>query len=268
MMSVATAFLKRDFSLALSYRLSFLLQMFGIFFSVASFYFLSRLFGSTLVPQLEQYGGDYFSFVLIGLAFSGYLGLSLSNFAASIREGQMTGTLEIMLLSPTRLSSILLSSSLWSYLLTTVSVVFYLILGALVFGFSVSQANFFTAIVVLILSIASFSGIGILSAAMVLVIKKGDPIAWIFGGVSSLLAGVFYPISVLPDWLTPLSHILPLTYALDAMRLAMLKGYSLYEVRLDVLVLLGFALVLTPLAFFAFRQALKRAKMEGSLIQY
>ena len=267
-MSVPTAFLKRDISLSLSYRLSFILQIFGIFFSVASFYFLSRLFGSALVPQLGQYGGDYFSFVLIGLAFSGYLGLSLSSFASSIREGQTTGTLEIMLLSPTRLSAILLSSSLWPYLLTTISVLFYLVIGVLVFGFNVSQANFLTAIVVLIISIASFSGIGILSAAMVLIVKKGDPIAWIFGGVSTLLAGVYYPISVLPDWLTPLSRILPMTYALDAMRLAMLKGYSLYEVRLDILVLSGFALVLTPLAFLVFRSALKRAKREGSLIQY
>jgi ABC-2 type transport system permease protein len=267
-MSVPSSFLKRDISIALSYRLSFILQIGGILFNVASFYFLSRLFGNALVPQLQEYGGDYFSFVLIGLAFSGYLGLSLSSFASSIREGQMTGTLEIMLLSPTRLSSILLSSSLWPYLLTTINVIFYLVLGALVFGFNISHANIITALVVLILSVASFSGIGILSAAVVLVIKKGDPITWIFGGVSSLLAGVYYPISVLPDWLTPLSRILPMTYALDAMRLAMLKGYSLYEVRMDVLVLTGFTLVLTSLAFFAFRGALKRAKREGSLVQY
>jgi ABC-2 type transport system permease protein len=267
-MSIALAFLKRDLSTALSYRLSFILRIFGIFFSVASFYFLSRLFGGAMVSQLEEYGGDYFSFVLIGLAFTGYLGLSLSNFSSSIRQGQMTGTLEIMLLSPTRLSVILLSSSLWSYLETTVNVVIYLIVGALIFGFSVSEANFLTALVVLILSVASFSGFGILSAAIVLVVKQGDPIAWLMGGASSLLAGVYYPITVLPDWLTPISHIIPLTYALDAMRLAMLKGYSLYEVRFDVLVLLGFALVLTPLSFLVFRQALKRAKKEGSLIQY
>jgi ABC-2 type transport system permease protein len=267
-MSVATAFLKRDLSLALSYRLSFALHLFGIFFSVASFYFVSRLFGAAMVPQLEQYGGDYFSFVLIGLAFSSYLGLSLANFSSSIREGQTTGTLEIMLLSPTRLSVILLSSSIWSYLETTLNVIIYLVVGALVFGFNVTQANLLTALVVLVLSIASFSGIGILSAAMVLIVKRGDPIAWLFGGASSLLAGVYYPISVLPDWLSPVSRVLPLTYALDAMRLAMLKGYSLYQVRLDVLVLLGFALVLTPISFLAFRIALRRAKKEGSLIQY
>jgi ABC-2 type transport system permease protein len=267
-MSVATAFLKRDFSLELSYRLSFTFHIFGILFNVASFYFLSRLFGAGLVPQLQEYGGDYFSFVLIGLAFNGYLGLSLSNFSGSIREGQMTGTLEIMLLSPSRLSSILLSSSLWPYVMTTVNVIVYLVVGILVFGFNVSQANILTALVVLIVSIASFSGIGILSAAVVLVVKKGDPIAWIFGGVSTLLAGVYYPIAVLPDWLTPLSHVLPMTYALDAMRLAMLKGASIFDVRIDILALLGFTAVLTPLAFFAFRKALKRAKREGSLIQY
>ena len=111
-MSVAAAFLKRDLSLAISYRLSFLLQLLGILFSVSTFYFLSLLFGNALLPQLDKYGGDYFSFVLIGLAFLGYVNLSLSNFSASIREGQMMGTLEIMLLSPTRLSAILISSSL------------------------------------------------------------------------------------------------------------------------------------------------------------
>jgi ABC-2 type transport system permease protein len=221
-----------------------------------------------VAPQLEAYGGDYFSFVLIGLAFSGYMGLSLSSFAQSIREGQTMGTLEIMLLSPTRLSAILLSSSLWSYTLTTLRVLVYLLLGALVFGFSLSQANFLTALVVLALSMTSFGGIGILSAAFVLLLKRGDPVAWLFGGISTLLAGVYYPISVLPDWLEPFSRLLPLTYALDAMRLAMLKGSSLYDIRFDILVLLGFTAFLTPLAFLAFRQALKRAKMEGSLIQY
>jgi len=194
--------------------------------------------------------------------------LSLSNFASSIRDGQMTGTLEIMLLSPSRLSAILLSSSIWPYIMTTVNVIVYLVVGMLVFGFSVSQANFLTALVVLILSIASFSGFGILSAAVVLVVKKGDPIAIVFGGVSTLLSGVFYPITVLPGWLTPLSHALPMTYALDAMRLAMLKNASLYDVRLDILAMLGFAVVLIPLSFFVFRKALKRAKKEGSLLQY
>ncbi len=267
-MNVATAFLKRDLSQSLSYRLSFLLQLVGIFFGVATFYFLSQLMGKALLNQLDKYGGDYFSFVLIGIAFSGYMGLSISNFASSIREGQVMGTLEIMLLSPTHLSTILISSSLWAYVMATAQSLIYLLMGALLFGFSVSNVNLLSALVVLLLSISSFSSVGILSAAVVLLIKKGDPIAWVFGSLSSLLAGVFYPISVLPDWLQPLSRFIPMTYALDAMRLAVLKGNSIVELRLDILVLLAFTVVLTPLSFLVFRLALKRAKMEGSLTQY
>jgi ABC-2 type transport system permease protein len=267
-MSVATAFFKRDLSLNLSYRTFFFLSSFGIFFSVASTYFMSKLFGNAVVSQLTQYGGNYFAFALIGVAFYGYLTVSLTNYAQSIRDGQIMGTLEIMLLSPTRLSSILLSSSLWSYFFTTLNVAVYLLAGSLIFGFNMSNVNVLTALVVLLLSVTSFSGIGILSAAAVLVVKKGDPVATFYGGVSSLLAGVYYPISVLPGPLVVVSKLIPLTYALDAMRLAMLKGYSLFQVRYDLLVLLGFTLILTPIALFIFRMALKRAKKEGSLVHY
>jgi ABC-2 type transport system permease protein len=267
-MSVLAAFLKRDFSQELSYRLSFVLQLGGILFNVAIFYFMAKLFGSAVAPQLAVYGGDYFSFVLIGLAFTGFLGLSLSSFAQSIREGQMMGTLEIMLLSPTRLSAILVSSSLWGYLFTTLRVIVYLLFGVFVFGASLGKANIPAAILVMLLSITSFSGIGIISAAFVLIVKKGDPVAWVLSGASSLLAGVYYPVSVLPVWLEPISRAIPLTYGLDAMRLAMLQGYSIYELRNDIFVLLGFTIVLTPLAFFIFKKALQRAKKEGSLIQY
>jgi hypothetical protein len=52
------------------------------------------------------------------------------------------------------------------------------------------------------------------------------------------------------------------------MRLAILQGYSIYELRFDILALIGFTVLLTPLAFWVFQKALKRAKTEGSLIQY
>ncbi|MDP3880052.1 MAG: ABC transporter permease [Dehalococcoidales bacterium] len=267
-MSVAQAFLKRDFFNAISYRADFAMQFVGILFSVATFYFLSQLFGDAVEPQLEAYGGDYFAFVLIGLAFSGFMGLSLSSFASSIREGQVMGTLEIMLASPTRLSVVLLSSSLWSSIMVIFRVMVFLLVGALIFKAGLAKANILSALVMLILSITSFSSIGILSAAFVLILKKGDPVTRIFGGVSSLLAGVYYPTSVLPDWLEPLSRFLPLTYALDGLRLTILKGYSLSQIPLDLFVLLAFSLVLTPLALLVFRQALRKAKMDGSLTQY
>src|SRR5512139_283552 len=90
------AFVKRDFQNEISYKLSFLLQVFGIFINVSVFFFLSKLLGTAQIPQLTQYGGNYFAFVLIGIAFNYYLNVALYSTTQSIREGQMTGTLEAL----------------------------------------------------------------------------------------------------------------------------------------------------------------------------
>src|SRR5437762_1992877 len=68
---------RRDLAVARSYRAAFILEMFYALFGVASFYFLSRFIDS---PQLEKslpQGANYFSFVLVGLAFFDYLGIAL-----------------------------------------------------------------------------------------------------------------------------------------------------------------------------------------------
>jgi len=267
-MTTALAFVKRDASMALSYRLSFAMQFMGMLITIATFYFLSELFGDTVSPMLEDYGGDYFAFVLIGLAFSRYMMLSMTTFSESIRQGQMMGTLEIMLLSPTRLSKILLSSSIWAYVFTSFQVVLFLVLGVVIFGMSMAEANYLAGLVILILSIVSFAGIGIISAAFIMVLKKGDPIAFAFGGLSTLLAGVYYPVAVLPDWMERVADFLPLTYALEGMRKALLEGYTLYDSRFEILALVGFSAVLLPIALVSFRYAVRRARVEGSLIQY
>ena len=267
-MATAWAFVRRDISMALSYRLSFLFQFLGIFFTVVTFYFLSTLVGGAMSGPLEVYGGEYFPFVLLGLAFSTYMMLGLQTFSGKIREGQMMGTLEIMLLSPTRLSAILLASSLWAYVFGSLRILLFLLIGIIVFDVSFAQANLLAAVVILILSMMSFASIGMISAAFVMVLKKGDPVAWALGGLSTLLSGVFYPVTVLPEWLQGFSALLPLTYALDAARLAVLQGYSVYELRSDILILLAFSAVLLPLALLSFRFAVKRAKVEGSLVQY
>ena len=262
------AFVCRDFKLQTSYRLAFFFQVFGILFSVAGFYFVALLFGDAAVPHLQLYGGDYFAFVLVGIAFMRYQSVAMGTFSATIRTGQMMGTLEAMLVTPTRLFTILLSSSLWSFAFTSIQVLFYLLLGVVVFGVDLGHANVAAAAVVQILTILVFSGIGILSASFTMVFKQGDPINFLFGSVSTLLGGVLYPITVLPAWLQPVSYLLPLTYSLSAMRRAILLGDPLGALMPDLLPLVLFAVVLLPMSFVAFGYAVRRAKIEGSLTQY
>lgn len=182
MFSKAWAFVQRDFLEETSYRLSFALQMAGMVFSVLTFFFVSRLFGDAAAPYLESYGGDYFSFVLIGLAFSRYVGVSLNSFSAMITRAQTTGTLEALFLTETNTEVIILGSSLYRFIWVSFSVSLYLAMGALL-GADLRQANVLAGIIVLILTVVCFSAFGILSASFVVLFKRGDPVTGILRGV-------------------------------------------------------------------------------------
>jgi ABC-2 type transport system permease protein len=265
---VAIAFLRRDLHSEASYRFSFLLQFLNIFFSVAVFYFVAQLLGDRVNPYLAPYGGDYFSFVLIGIAFGSYFGVGLSSFSSSLRSAQTTGTLEAMLSTPTRLSTIILSSAQWNYLITTLRVLLYLLIGALFLDVHLNNANYMAALIVLLLTVITFSSLGIIAAGFIMVLKRGDPVTWIFGTVSNLLGGIYYPIAVMPDWMQNLAKLIPVTYALRAMRLALLQGASFSELRGDILALGFFSVLLLPLSLLVFGFAVRLARNDGSLTHY
>ncbi|MEW6570514.1 MAG: ABC transporter permease [Nitrospirota bacterium] len=262
------AFLKRDFLIDISYRFRFLLQIIGIFVSTLMLFFLSRLVGTGMANQMEPYGGNYFAFVLVGVAFTDYLSVSLGSFSSQIRSSQMMGTLEALLVTPTSISTILLSSTLYNFSFTSVRIALYLIIGVFVFGLNLYLTSLPAFLLIMVLTILAFSGIGLLSAAFIIVFKQGSPISWAIGISSGLLGGVFYPVDILPLWLKPYAHLLPITHALEAIRQVLLKGATFSAIYNEILALSIFVISLFPLGLFAFSYGLKIARKEGSLIHY
>ncbi len=262
------AFLLKDFINETSYKFSFIIQFLGIFFTVLVFFFLSKLFGNAVSPLLKPYGGDYFSFVLIGIAFANYLQVSLRSFSSCIRDAQILGTLEALLVTQTSIPTIIFSSSLYSFVLASLRVIVFLLIGVLALGLNIGDANFMGAILILLLTIFSFSSLGIISASFIMVLKRGDPLSWIFTSMSWLLGGVYYPITVLPDWVQKFSYLLPITYSLEGMRMALLKGYTLRALLPSIIPLLIFTIIMLPISIWVFKYAVKRAKIDGSLIKY
>lgn len=267
MLRIAWVFLKRDFLLNLSYRTAFILQLLGVVLGVPLFYYIGQVFAGSQSAALSEYGGNYFAFLLIGVAFTDYLTVSLATFTTSIRENQMMGTLEIILLSPTPIPLFLVCSSLWGYLFTTVRFLMYLVIG-LAFGLDLGHANFLAAVIVLLMSILCFASLGIMTAAVTMVIKRGESVNLLINAVSVLLGGVAYPPSVLPSWLQVISNFLPITHALSGMRKALLQGQSLIQVLPEITALALFAAVLFPLGVMGFAKAVKLTKTSGTLGQY
>lgn len=135
----------------------------------------AEVFVGQAAPALEPYGGKYFPFLLLGIACQDYLTFSQSAFNTSIREHQLMGTLEIIMPSPTPVPLMLLCSSLWGYVFTSVRFVVYLLMLA-------------TG-----LSIASLSALGILTAGLTLLIKRGETVTLLLTGATIVLGGYSTP---------------------------------------------------------------------------
>lgn len=264
----ALAFIRRDFQTQVSYRLGFVMRVTGMLISVSIFYFISQILGSAVNPYLGRYGTDYFHFALLGITFYPFISLAANSLAEAIHEYQHTGTLEVLFLSPTPFLASLFMSTLWRYCWAFAESLFYLLVASLVFRADLDWANILSAIVVVLLTISANAGLGFINAGFVLVTKRPSPLTQLLALVTRLLAGVYYPIEVLPDWLRSFSHLLPATYSFDALRRTMLQGASLVDVGRDVLALAGFTVVLLPIGLVVYRYAVRWAKIDGSLSQY
>jgi len=264
----ALAFLKKDFLMESSYRMSFFLNFFGIFVSILSYYFINELFGGKMVPHLEVFGANYFSYVLLSSAFFGYVGVGLGSFADRIRTEQQQGTLEAVLLTPAKISTILFSLVIWNLLLATIDLIAYGFLGIFLFKIDFSHINILSTIIIFLLTITSFSSLGIISASFIMVFKRGNPLGWVLGSIEGLIGGVYFPITVLPHWLQILAKFFPITYAIQAIQLAVYKGYTPASLWKQITLLFIFSIVLLPMGLAAFGFSLRRARKEGTLGQY
>ncbi len=262
------AFIKKDFLIEASYKLSFLLSIFGVLVSVLGYFFIDKLFGHRMVSHLEEFGVTYFSYVLLSMAFFSYIGVGLGSFSNRIRSEQMQGTLEAILLTPTKISTILFSMALWNLLFATLNMAIYILLGIFLFKISFANVNILSTLIILFLTIISFSSLGILSASFIMVFKRGNPVGWIINSLGGLIGGVYFPITIMPVWLQFLAKFFPITYAVRAVELAVYQGYSLTQLTKETGFLLLFSFLLLPLSFASFKFALKKARQQGSLVQY
>lgn len=267
-MRLAWAFFKRDAAVAVSYRVAFLMQFAGNIVLLALLFYVGKTIGTAPIPALERFGGNFLAFVLIGIALTDCVSTSLISFATQVREAQTTGTLEATLMSPTSLSTVLIYSSLWNYFLSAVRFLLYLGVGSLVFGVSLGHSNLLSAIVIFVLTVLCFVGIGILFAGVILLVKRGEAISTVAGYIVMFTTGVFFPVSMMPHWAQQLAAAIPLTHALEGMRFALLQGATVSDLAPIIAKLSAFAALLLSIGLAGFNIAVSAAKRSGALTQY
>ncbi len=261
------AFYKRDLQITLSYHFQLVDTAVRTVFSLVSFFFIGKLLAQQpgLNPYLAPYQGDYFRFVLAGVAFSGFMSTALGSFTQMIHFERWHGTLEEILLTPTSFITMALGKAFWDLTGVLGQVGLYLISGVVLFQVDLSGANWLALIPTVALTLGTFLGIGMISAGCSLLWRDGGMVESLFDGISRFLAGVYFPVSVLPEGLRAISNCLPLTYSLEATRKSLLEGASALAMGKELAVLSGFFLIFLPGGILFFRWALRSARHQGTL---
>jgi len=107
--------------------------------------------------------------------------------------------------------------------------------------------------------------IGLLVCALVVLFgTRAETSAWAAVNFFVMLAGIYYPISVLPPWVQAISAGIPLTYFLDGMR----AGYG-FPAHFPYPFAIGFGLSLlyAGLAHWALAAAVTRSRRTGLLLK-
>src|ERR671930_526438 len=103
------------------------------------------------------------------------------------------------------------------------------------FTLHLPKADYVAALVLLVVASISFIGVGMMTAVLPLISpEKGAQLGFVAQGIMLVVSGVYYPVSVLPDWMQWVATISPATYALRGIRHAILDGYGLAQVWGDI----------------------------------
>lgn len=262
------AFLRRDLLTTLSYRVYFVSDLLGLLSQALLFYFISEMIDSAELPSYGSTSPTYLEFVVVGVAVGVFVQFALTRVAAALRQEQLQGTLESMLVTPTAPGTIQLGSVVFDLAYVPLRTVVFLGAMTVAFGLDFEASGVLPAMLVLLAFIPFVWGLGVLGAAAILTVRRGAGVAAIAGGLLALLSGAYFPVTLLPGWLQAVAEWNPVAVALDGMRSALLGGASWAETGADLLVLVPFSLASLLLGLVAFRLALRHERAQGTLGVY
>src|SRR5215203_2588558 len=208
--------------------------------------------------------GRVTTILLVGAVVWAYLGIIFEILTETVAWERWEGTIEYTFMAPLSRPIHLFGMGLFAIVYGIIRAILLFGVVALFFDVNVAGANFLAALVILLIASIPFIGIGMMTAVLPLISpEKGTQLGFIAQGIMLVVSGVYYEVSVLPEWMQWIAKISPATYALRGIRDAILDGAGLAWA--DVWPLLVIGAVSVPLGLFVFRTGERYAKQHGKL---
>lgn len=132
-----------------------------------------------------------------------------------------------------------------------------LILAILLFGITI-HGNILWVLLTLFSGVFSFVGLGIVLTSVAEDEETAGMIMMTLTTLMLFLSGIFFPIQMMPSFMQTIAYWLPFTYAIDAIRRIMIFGVILSAVATDMLVIVGFGIIMLLIAIPAFNRTMTR----------
>ena len=262
------AFLRRDFLVAWSYRMSFVSDLVNLAGQVIVFYFVGRLVDPSLLPK---YGGSdvtYLEFAAVGIALGVFIQFGLDRVAAAMRGEQLMGTLESVLVSPTAPWTVQLGSVFFDLVYVPLRTAVFLGAIMVAFGLNFSASGILPALLIVIVFLPFVWGLGVATAAVLLTFRRGGGFVGLGVVLLGLVSGVYFPLDLLPGWVATIGQNNPIALAIEGMREALLGNAPATDSLRTAAILVPMSIVSLLAGMYAFRLAVRRELRRGSLGLY
>jgi ABC-2 type transport system permease protein len=257
------AVMRRDLHVYMSYRSRIVSQALTSVFSLTLFYYVSRLVHVAGFPS----PASYFGFVIVGIALISVL-YSCFSVSEMVRQELVAGTLERLLLSPFGAVRSVVAMTLFPLLYAFLLAALTLGIGCAVFGLQLHWSTVPLSVPAMTLALLSFLPFGLLFAALTVATKQGNVgTSWVIALIS-IVGGLYFPITLLPEWAQTASHLQPFTPATELLRHLLVNSPLHTSTLTAIAKLVGFAAVLLPVSLFALHHAIRVGQRRGTIIEY
>lgn len=266
-MRVIWAMLRASWLTAVSYRVNTIFSILGLLIGIIPTFFITNALQGTMGNAIQNEGGNYFAFIIIGLVAITFVAQGLNALPGAVGGAVSSGTLDTLLSAPASPVTVFAGLTSYGYAWTLVRAIITVGAGA-VLGANIAIGRVPAALFLILLITLAYVPFGMMSAAMVVAFRTPSPLNQGVLLASTLLGGVYYPTHVIPSWIQNLAAVVPLTYGLRALRRVILEGVPLTGVARDVGTLLLFIVVLSAIGMSLLLWAFRYARRAGTMSQY
>jgi len=216
--------------------------------------------GASTQPQISVISSywynpalTYYIFMVPAILVSLVTGIAGLSAAFNIVKEKEIGTIEQINVTPIKKYQFILGKLLP-----------FIVMGAVVFSVGLLIAWIGYGIVpigniaILYLFLLDFLfailGFGLLISTYTETQQQANSLMFLFMMVFNMMSGLYTPIDSMPAWALFITHLFPVSYFIDVMRMVVIKGSGLHDIQMQILYVFLIGLVLNTWAILNYRK--------------